>query len=292
MKIAVTGGLGFLGDELVKLLLEKKHQVVVLTRKYTSSPKPVEIRTTDYTIEALSDCFKDIEAVVHLASVRGAGGGISDFLINEVLAENIFRAAYQNNINNIVQASTISVYSDCSKIPWNESQVIVPKTFYGISKLACEHIGAIYNRKYGMSIKSLRIAQILGEGERKGFMMNTFIDRAFNKEQLVVNGKSIAKREFVYVKDVANAINCALNNPRISGVFNIGSNEAYTNLEIATIINNIFHNENNLIYNDNSDEGIESSLMTSHYAETVLGYKPNWSLHTALKDIHLLKLNR
>ena len=68
-------------------------------------------------------------------------------------------------------------------------------------------------------------------------MMNTFIDRAFNKQSLKVIGKSQAKREFVYIKDVARAIILALNKPEYHGSLNIGSNKAHSNLEIARIVN-------------------------------------------------------
>ena len=248
-----------------------------------------EYRQTDYSIESLNYILKDIDAVVHLAAMRGTDFNITIYHQNEIITENLYQSCIDLEIRNIVFASSVSVYSDITKIPWVETQIPSPKTLYGVSKIACEYIGDIYHRKYGLNIKSLRIAQVLGEGERKGFMMNTFIDNAFENKTLKVIGKSIAKREFVYVKDVARAIIMALSKPEIHGTFNIGSGEAYTNLQIAQIVNECFDNEGNLEYYDYIDEGIESSLMDSSKAKNVLGYSPKYSFKEALNEIKNIK---
>ncbi|MDC7783889.1 NAD-dependent epimerase/dehydratase family protein [Priestia megaterium] len=285
MKVGITGGSGFLGKEVCSLLEKKEFIPIIIGR----SPFPEKIKyeyyTTDYSIESLNKSLQGLDAVVHLASLRGTDGSIGDFHQNETMTENLYKSCATLGINNIVYASSIAVYSDLMSIPWKEEQVPSPKTLYGISKMACEHIGNIYHKKYGLNIKSLRISQILGEGERKGFMMNTFIDNAFNKKTLHVIGKSLARREFVYVKDVANAILLALLSPNVHDVFNVGSNKAYTNLEIAHIINECFDNEGNYIYSDSIDEGIESSLMDSSKAQSKLGYSAQYSLKEALYEI-------
>ncbi|HHY83216.1 MAG TPA: NAD(P)-dependent oxidoreductase [Clostridiales bacterium] len=291
MKVGVTGGSGFLGSETVSLLANvRSYTPVIIGRGGKQANYMHEYRVTDYSLESLMDVFKDLDAIVHLAAVRGTGSGISNFHPNEIITENLFEACSRLDIGNIVYASSIAVYSDESKIPWREDQLPSPKTLYGISKLACEYMANIYHTKYGLNVKSLRIAQVLGEGERKGYMMNTFIDNAFKKKQLHVIGKSKARREFVYVKDVAEAILLALSKKEVHGAFNIGSNEAYTNLEIAKIVNICFNNEGNLLYDDSRDEGISSSLMDSSKAREVLGYSPRYGLKEGLLDIKKQKI--
>ncbi len=290
MKIGVTGGSGFLGREVVDALARKPNYTPIIIGRDLSVNIPNQgYRKTNYTKDSLDTVLQDIDALIHLAAVRGANGKISDFHKNEIITENIYNSCKDLGIRNIVFASSISVYSDVTKIPWTEQQTPSPKTLYGISKIACEYMGDIYHRKYGLNIKSLRIAQVLGEGERKGHMMNTFIDNAYEKKMLNVIGKSIAKREFVYVKDVAKAILLALSKEDIHESFNIGSNEAYTNLEIAKMVNECFDNQGNLSYNDSLDEGIESSLMDSSKAFEILGYKPKYNMKEALSDIRSYK---
>ena len=291
MKVGITGGSGFLGKELVNLLVKEANITpVIIGRSLLNEQYEYTYRKTDYTKESLDINLQDIDAVVHLAAKRGAAGRMCDFHENEIITENLYESCKGHGIKNIVFASSIAVYSDVSKIPWNEQQIPSPKTFYGISKMACEYIGDIYHKKFGLNIKSLRIAQVLGEGERKGHMMNTFIDNAYEKKILNVIGKSIAKREFVYVKDVARAILLALSKEEIHGSFNIGSNEAYTNLEIAKMVNECFDNQGNMTYDDSIDEGIESSLMDSSKAFKILGYKPMYNMKEALNDIKAHKV--
>lgn len=81
----------------------------------------------------------------------------------------------------------------------------------------------------------------------------------------------------------------AILNPKISGAFNIGSGEAYSNLEIAKIINECFNNEGNLLYNDKLKEGIESSLMDCSKSRNELGYIAQFSLRKALNEIKNFK---
>src|SRR5699024_4529954 len=144
------------------------------------------------------------------------------------------------DITNIVYASTISVYSNTDLLPWTEKQIPAPYLMYGVSKLTNEHIGNIYSTKRNMYIKNLRLAHLFGFNEKNNYMINRFFRQAFHREQLVLNAKSVAKREFLYAKDSAKAILCALKQKSISGTFNIGSGEALTNYEVANKINKVF----------------------------------------------------
>lgn len=289
--IAVTGGSGFLGREVCSLLQSSPiYKPLIIGRQQISETGGIEYRSTDYTRDSLTQALANVDAVVHLASVKGANGTIADYHPNELVMERLLENCAALGIRNIVYASSISVYSDTSEIPWRETHIPTPKTLYGVSKLACEHIGGIYHNLYGLNIKSLRIAHILGEGERKGYMMNTFMDLAFEHKTLKVIGQSIAKREFVYVKDAARAILLALSKPEVHGVFNIGSGEAYSNLEIARFVNERFENTGNLEYVSTVDEGIESSLMDSSKAHRILGYAAGYSFAEALDDIRKIKL--
>ena len=291
MRVAITGGSGFLGQEVIRMMEGNSGITpIVIGRAACSGDRGYEYRATDYSVESLSQVLMGVDAVIHLAAVRGVNNSISEFHPNELITENLLKSCVELGIANIVYASSISVYSDVKKIPWTEKQIPWPKTMYGISKLSCEYLGDLFHRRHGLKVKSLRFAHLLGEGERKGYMMNTFIDRAFNKQSLKVIGKSQAKREFVYIKDAARAIILALNKPEYHGSLNIGSNKAHSNLEIARIVNECFDNIGNLSYQDDIDEGIESSLMDSSKAGQVLGYYPEYDLRRGLLDIKKQKL--
>ncbi|AWP35946.1 SDR family oxidoreductase [Heyndrickxia coagulans] len=286
MKIAITGGTGFLGRYLEEKLLKYKHEPVILTRKVIIDNN-IEYRFTDYSITDLIDNLADIDAVVHLAAKRGSQGRISEFHDNEVLTQNLYEACLKNEIRNIIYASSISVYSDETLLPWTEKHPPMPKLMYGVSKMACEYIGNIYSGRYGLKIKNLRFAHIYGFNEKNNYMINKFFRQAFNKKTLVLDSKSISKREFLYAKDAAKAILCALNTPEASGNYNIGSGEALTNLEVAKKINSIFKNEGNLLIKDQSaSESIKSSYMESRKALNILNFKADYSFSSSLQEIY------
>lgn len=288
MKIAITGATGFIGTELISSLSSSAHEIFGLTRKKEVLNQNINYHKvnwiiTDYSLESLYEVLKGMDIVIHLAAARGTEGLITDYHINEIITQNLLESCVKNNIKNFVFISSIAVYSEISKIPWKESESALPKTMYGISKLSCEALCFWYARNYDLKVKCLRLAQVLGMGEHGG-MMKKFITQAINKERLIVMGESIAVREYVYIKDVVKAIRLAMNYHK-SGLFNIGTGRAYSNLEIATLINKVFDNNNNLEYRDTIKETIESSLMDNSKANYFLNYYPTYTLESALLDI-------
>ncbi len=290
MKIAITGGTGFLGRHLIGYIVRENNIPVILTRKKRHSVENnYEYRITNYSKEDLIDKLFDIDAVVHLAAKRSNQDQISEFHDDEVLTQNLYEACYKRNITNIVYASSISVYSGEQLLPWTEEHLPCPVLMYGVSKLACENIGNIYSMKKGLHVKNLRFAHLYGFNEKNNYMINLFFRQAFRREKLVVNAKSIAKREFLYVKDAAKSIICALKKPMISGIFNIGSGDFMTNYEVAERINNVFGNNGNLLVNASSqEEGINSSYMSSVKAQQVLKFIPDYTFTTAVTEIYTL----
>ncbi|WGG45415.1 NAD(P)-dependent oxidoreductase [Rossellomorea sp. DA94] len=289
MKVAITGGTGFLGNYLVDAIKEHNHTPIVLTRTALDNLTKDEYRNTNYTKNDLRQKLHDIDAVVHLAAKRGSQGFIAEFHDNEIFTQNLYEACFENAITNIVFASTISVYSDEGMLPWTEKQFPSPYLMYGISKLSNEYIGNIYSKKRSLNIKNLRFAHLYGFNEKNNYMINRFFRQAFHEEQLILNTKSVAKREFLYAKDAAKAIMCALKQNSVSGTFNIGSGEAFTNFEVAERINSAFGNDNNLLVkNHDAEEGVQSSYMDSSEARRVLNFSPSYTFTEALAEIYSL----
>lgn len=273
MKVAITGGTGFLAKYVSELLEEKNIETVKFSRKESN-----DTTQTDYSYNDLTEKLKGIDAVVHLAAKRGSQGLISEFHDNEILTQNLYEACHQLKIKNIIFASTISVYSDDSRMPWDETEVPSPELMYGVSKLSCEQIGNIYNNKFEMNIKNYRLAHIFGFNEKNNYMINKFIRQCYLGKQLVLNNQSYARREFIYAKDVAEAIYLGIQNEKLKGTFNIGSEEALTNYEVAKTINKVFSPSKNLVdVNDNTPENIHGSLMKSSKSKELIG---NYSSHT------------
>lgn len=288
MKIAVTGGSGFLAQYVIRLLNPiEDYQVVSIGRTdINDSIFDIEHRVTDYTVSSLKGVLSEIDCVVHLAAKRGGKGHIDQFQENAIITQNLYEACHEKNISNIVYASSISVYSDDEPLPWIETQVTKPVNIYGISKLSGELIGDIYTREYGMKVKNLRFAHLFGCNEPNDYMINKFMRQAFNKEELVLYSKDNIKREFLYTKDAALAILCSIKKEESSGSFNIGSGEKLTNYEVAVAINRAFQNEGNLYIKSNEVSTKHCSFMKKLKSEEELEFLPKYSFEEAMIDIY------
>lgn len=291
MKVAITGGTGFLGKYVADLLNEEGYQPVILSRKNSQleSDSYFEVRSTDYSEFSLLNILKDVNAVVHLAATRGNQSKISEFQENEELTQNLYEACLKLGITNIVYASTISVYSDELLLPWSEEQIPAPYLMYGVSKLCCEFIGNIYSSKHKLRVKNLRFAHLYGFNEKNNYMINLFFRKAYHSQELVLHTNGSARREFLYAKDAAKSILFALKKDKIAGTFNIGSGEALTNYEVAQLINTAFNNSGNLkVLDPNEKESINSSYMLSTKAKNELNFTIDYGLSDAAVEIFKL----
>lgn len=277
MRIAVTGASGFIGTELLEELNKESPEIIGLTRGTvpTDSAKGVFWRTTDYSYSDLAKALSGVDVVIHLAGVRGTTTDPNDYIINETMTGEILKAMTDCNVKRIVFASTISVYDNVDTIPWKEDSPLEPRTMYGDSKISCEKLIRDYSVRYGFNYSIVRIAQVLGFGEKRRGMMNVFLDTAADGGEITVIGKSEAKRQYIYVKDLVKIITrLALQDEDASQIINAGMPNAYTNLEIAQIVNKVYGSTTPINYDDSKPETIKSSCMSIDRLKEVLGYEP------------------
>ena len=237
MKFAITGATGFIGKYLIKQLKNCSCSVDLYSRfpanfnEISGSKATFNSRVTDYSLSSLEKMFGCYDAVIHLAGIRYNKNlrYFSDYEENVRVSENIFRACCHHNIKNVVFASTVGVYSAINSIPYNEDSRLQPLNGYALSKMLIENMASLYN----INLKSLRIAQIVGLEEREGYMLKTFINNALAAKELTVFGEGQGRRDYIYVKDVADAIINACAYPEVEGCFNIGSGVSVSHRELA-----------------------------------------------------------
>lgn len=282
MKIVITGATGLLGRHLDELLKSQGHELFLLSRKEKEG-----FIQTDYSYDSLKDIVADKDAIIHLAATRSGEGKFGLFINDVLITETLYTLAKENSIKNIVFASSISVYSDTDKLPWNEDLIPRPVSFYGISKFTNEMIGDYYNRKHGLYVKNLRFAHLFGPNEKNNYMINYFFRLAFCKQKIIIDTKSTSKREFLYVKDAAKAISIAILQKDISGTFNIGTDIRLTNKEVADSINKVFLNPIQAeIKNPLAQDSSKPSYMCNDKAREVLGINFDYNFEDALKEIY------
>lgn len=289
MKIAITGGSGFIGNWLISELYQK-NDLLILGRNNNIKNSAISNYTysyakTNYSVLELTELLRGVDSVVHLAAIRIGSNNLNDYLPNITLPNNLFESCLAAGVSNVVALSSISVYSSLSNLPWNEEQRIVPLTYYGVSKATMENLAEYYNIVHGMKIKCLRVARVLGLYELPGFMLNTFIDQAFKKETIKIFGQGAGRREYIYVRDVAASIQNALLHSEIGGLFNIGTGKNISHAELAILINRVFDNIGNQVFVSSIKEDKSEYLMNINKAKLILSWEPKWTIEKGLYDI-------
>ncbi|MBR2706528.1 MAG: NAD(P)-dependent oxidoreductase [Mogibacterium sp.] len=293
MKIAVTGAGGFIGTEVLASLSGVRDvETIALSRRADGVDNDLprcELRTTDWSYESLAESLRGADCVIHLAGTRGTAPDPELYSINERMTRTLLDAMKAAGTGRIVFASSVSVYDDESLIPWTEDSPLHGRTAYGDSKIRCEELIRGCSGRYGYSYAIARIAQVLGSGERRPGMMNAFIDAAMEKGTLHVMGESRAKRQYIYVRDLANILvylstgrNKVKNDSSIT--VNAGMRRAYTNIEIARMVNSAFGNDTPIDYDDSYPETIRGFHMDISRLRDVLDYEPV-DMEEALRDL-------
>lgn len=291
MKIGITGATGFIGRYLLPALAGAHELTAATARADTAAlyqhPNLRYVHTS-YDWEGYLAAFSGCDAVVHLGARRSDGTreqSISSYFENLASTEALFQACRDLGISNVVNISSVAVYDPELPQPFSETQAPRPLSYYGVAKLAAEEISQLYNRRYGMKIKSLRLAQVLGLGERDGYMPAVFLEQCRQGQPLSVYGQGVGGKEYIYVKDVVRAIALALEAPDRDGVYNIGSGVLTTNRALAEAYCAVFQNPAGYRLCPDQPERVEQFCTDVSLARQELGFSAAYSLEEALADM-------
>ena len=245
MRFAVTGGAGFIGSSIVRLLVANGHDVIVVDNQHTGTLKnlesvknEIEFKNIDIRdFHKLDDAISNVEGIFHEAALTiveesfEKPDAYND--VNVIGTENVFKIAKKND-SKVVYASSSSVYGDCGSIPIQESAPTNPINPYAITKLKAEKIAKKYMAE-NVRIVGLRYFNVYGLGQTGSYagVITKFMSRLEGKRPPVINGTGNQTRDFVYVEDVALSNIAAMNSDVDEGFFNIGTGRAVSIKQLA-----------------------------------------------------------
>jgi UDP-glucose 4-epimerase len=296
LKILVTGGAGFIGSNIVKRLLELGHEPVVfdnLSSGYKENLFPEvaffegDVRNQKSLIEAAQEC----QVILHLAASVGNKRSIdhpqTDSEINVLGTLNVLEAARANKIHRVVFSSSAGIFGELKTLPIAEDHPQDPDSPYGTSKLAAEKMCLVYNKLYGMHNICLLYFNVFGPHQRYdayGNVIPIFSNRLLKHEPLLIYGDGEQTRDFVNVRDVANAnIKAALSSD-VKGVFNIGSGTRVSINELARLMQKTSGEEAVIQYGPPRPGDVRDSLADISAARKSLGFEPEVDFYTGLSE--------
>jgi UDP-glucose 4-epimerase len=233
MKILVTGGCGFIGSNLARILAPAGHDLRVLDdesmgKRTSLAGLPVEFINGSITDgEAVFAALEGRDAVVHLAADTRPMDSIANpgknFDANVVGSFTLLNAMRRAGVKRIVAASTGGAILGEVPCPVHEDIVPRPLSPYGASKLAMEGYLSAFGGAYGFRCASLRFSNVYGPGSfHKGSVVAQFFRQIMNREDLTVYGDGEQIRDYVYVTDLVRGIAAAIET-EVAGVYQLGT---------------------------------------------------------------------
>lgn len=298
MKFAVTGGAGFIGSYLVKKLISENHQVIVIDNFHTGKEenlkqiiKCIEIQKTDIRdFDQLKKTLKKVDGVFHKAALTTVP---ESFIkpeeyndVNVVGTDNVFKIAKEYNLK-VVYASSSSVYGNTEKIPIKEDFPRNPINPYGKTKLDDEYLAEKYSSE-NLDVIGLRYFNVYGIGQTGSYagVITQFLNRLKENKPPIINGEGNQIRDFVYVKDVAQANLVAMKSNVKKGFFNIGSGKTISIKKLAEIMIDLSGLDLEPIFGKKLEGDIEKSQADTYLTSKMLGWKSETILKDGLKALY------
>tara|TARA_A100001388_G_scaffold213603_1_gene164014 strand:- start:659 stop:1672 length:1014 start_codon:yes stop_codon:yes gene_type:complete len=257
-KILVTGGLGFIGSNLVNLLLKKNYFVINIDKVSYSSNfyntkdffkskkyKFIKCNIGDKKIINILYRFKPV-CVFNLAAESHVDRSIdspTDFIQSNIvdlyyLLENFKNFSKEFNTK-LIHISTDEVYGDVLKGRSSESYPYKPSSPYAASKAASDHLVNSYIRTYKIPAIVTNCSNNYGPKQHPEKLIPKLIYNILNNKPLPIYGKGTNSREWIYVNDHCEALFKVFQRGKIGEFYNIGSNKNLNNLEVCKTLLNV-----------------------------------------------------
>jgi UDP-glucose 4-epimerase len=297
MKFAVTGGAGFVGSYLVKLLVKEKHDVIVIDNMHTGKKANLDgiidkIKFYELDIrdsEKVENILKKVDGIFHEAALTIVQESFTMkeeyYDVNVKGTKNIFEIAKKYGIK-VVYASSSSVYGNTEKIPIDEESSRNPINPYGQTKLEGELLAEKYSNE-GVSIIGLRYFNIFGKGQTGSYagVITKFLSRLNEKKSPIIFGDGSQIRDFIFVEDVALANLSAMLSKINFGFFNIGTGKTISVLELAKLLIGLYGFSISPKFSTSLKGDVQKSQADIKKSQQLLNWKYEFDLKEELKNL-------
>ncbi len=313
MRIVVTGCAGFIGSHLCDRLLAENHEVLgidsfedyyaraIKESNLGSALSDPRFSLREADLVALSETPADgpdgadslvaaiagADIVYHLAAqagVRASWGTTFDiYTRNNVLAtQRLLEACLAAEVPRVVYASSSSVYGDQEVYPLQETMRCLPRSPYGVTKLAAEHLCGLYHANYGLDTVSLRFFTVYGPRQRPDMGFHKFIRAYLEGREIAVYGDGRQTRDFTFISDIVDGLVRAPQAPGGS-VMNLGGGNRVSLLDAIETLAEVAGVEPRLSMSGAAPGDVRHTWADVSTAAELLGYAPSVPLEDGLR---------
>jgi len=297
-RVLITGGAGFIGSNVAHTVLkESTAEVVVLdnlSSGYRDNLADLNVRFVQGDVRdsaTVEEAMQGCEAVFHLAAsvgnTRSIDDPIQDSEINVLGTLRVLEAARRANVLKIVFSSSAGIFGELKTLPIAEDHAVEPDSPYGASKLGAEKLCLSYAKLYPLECICLRYFNVYGVNQRYdayGNVIPIFAHRIRNGMPIRIFGDGEQTRDFVNVRDVAQANFRAAMTRGVSGAFNIGSSTRVTINRLAELMCQASPIEAAIEYAPPRKGDVRDSLADISKARKAFGFQPVVPLEEGLAE--------
>jgi UDP-glucose 4-epimerase len=300
--VVVTGCAGFIGSTVTEALLEMGCVVTgvdCLTDYYDVGLKKENmvgfadhdrftwLREDLQTIDATA-LLAGKKACFHLAAQAGVRASWGDYF-HEYLGTNVMgtqrlleacrREEVRGSLVRFVYSSSSSVYGDQPVLPVTETALPQPRSPYGVTKMAAEHLCVLYAMNFGVPTSSLRYFTVFGPRQRPDMAFRKYIEAALDGRTFEVYGDGSQTRDFTYVADAVRSNLLAVSCDKDCEVFNTGGGSRLVFSRTLEMLQEILTRrvpgiEARVAYRETAKGDVKDTFADRTHVESTIGYRP------------------
>jgi dTDP-glucose 4,6-dehydratase len=300
MRILVTGGAGFIGSNYVHYLLEEYQHDEVITldaltyagnkanlEEVINHPRHKFLKGDIRDYELVSNLVEEVDVIVNFAAEshvdRSIESSKSFVSTNVGGTQTLLDAASKASVDLFVQISTDEVYGETVEGKFTERDQLQPRNPYAATKAGSDLLTKSYQVTHSLPVVITRTSNNYGPRQHSEKLIPKFINKAVAGEELPLYGDGTNVREWIYVRDNCRAIDLVMREGKKGEIYNIGSGEERTNLEVTrSILEAVGGSEDQITFvQDRPGHDQRYALETSKIRE--LGWEPIWTFEEGLE---------
>lgn len=306
----ITGVAGFIGSSLATRLLKEGNKVIgtdnfcdfynpqIKENNIKELMKNINFKLYKNDIrdrKGIKEIFDEnkIDIVIHLAAMAGVRPSIENPVlyqeVNCMGTQNILEEMKIHNINNLVMASSSSVYGNCKEIPFKEDMIVdYAISPYAATKKANEVMTHVYHKLFDMNVIMLRFFTVYGPKQRPDLAINKFTRLMLNNEEIPMYGDGSTSRDYTYVDDIVDGIikscNYVQTNNSVYEILNLGNSSPVSLKEMIETIGEALEIEPKIKQLPMQPGDVDRTYADISKAKKLIGYEPKVSFKQGIRN--------
>ena len=301
--ILITGGAGFIGSHVVEKIVADypKASITILDKMTYAADFENIAHIVDRDkrrlvvgdvcdFELCSSLMHDIDCVIHTAAESHVDNSFGNSLAftrsNTLGTHTLLEAARINSVKLFVHVSTDEVYGEIDNGVFTEESHLCPSNPYSGSKAAADMIVNSYLHSFDLPVLMVRSNNIVGIRQYPEKIIPKFSMQAMCDRQMTLHGNGMNRRRYLAVEDFSEAIVVLIQKGKVGEIYNVGTQDEYSNLDIAKMICDAFDKDTNKDICFVQDRPFNDSRYAVQFDKiAALGWRPTRHLPDEIPNI-------